>query len=152
MKISRLDRFKAKLAAMPKAAKEEVRKAIAASSEEIVDLMQRTAPVDDGDLKKSITWQWGDEARIAYSQTLGTVSGNHELSARISAGNGKVRYAHLVEFGAAPHVAGGKFEGARHPGAPAQPFFYPNWRLGKKRAKSRISRAIGKAAKKVAGG
>ena len=151
MKITRLDRFKAKLAAMPKAAKDEMRKAIAESASEIVQMQKGFAPVDDGDLKQSITWQWGDEAKIAYSQTLGSVSGQHELSARISAGNGKVRYAHLVEFGTAQHTAGGKFEGATIPAIPPQPFFHPGFRIGKKRAKSRISRAVNRAAKKVAG-
>jgi HK97 gp10 family phage protein len=152
VKISNLERFQAKLKALPKAAKDEMRKAIAASADEIVDLQQRLAPIDNGDLKASITWRWGDEQRIAYSQDMGTVGNGHELSARISAGNDRVRYAHLVEFGAAPHIAGGKFEGAHHPGAPAQPFFYPGFRTGKKRAKARISRAVRAAAKKAASG
>ncbi|MBL0374033.1 HK97 gp10 family phage protein [Rhizobium sp. KVB221] len=148
--MSNLDRFKAKLAALPKVAKDEMRKAVADSAEEIVDLQKRLAPVDDGDLQMSIKWRWGNEKREAYSQDFGSISGSHELSARIFAGDSKVRYAHLVEFGAAPHIAGGKFEGAQHPGSPKQPFFYPGWRTGKKRAKSRISRAITKAAKRVA--
>lgn len=146
-----MDRLKAKLAAMPKAAKEEVRKAIAQSADEIVQTQKRLAPVEDGDLQMSITWRWGDEKRVAYSQTMGIVSGGHELSAAITAGNTKVRYAHLVEFGTAAHVNGGKFKGSRHPGTAKQPFFYPGYRFGKKRAKSRISRALTKAAKKVAG-
>lgn len=108
-------------------------------------------PVDHGGLQASITWRWGNDAKIAYSQTLGSV-GQHELSARISAGNSKVRYAHLVEFGTHAHIAGGKFAGAEIPAIPAQPFFYPGYRLGKKRAKSRIARAITRAAKKVAAG
>jgi HK97 gp10 family phage protein len=152
VKISNLDRFNAKLKALPQAAKDEIQKAIAASADEIVDLQQRLVPVDDGDLRASIQWRWGDEKREAYSQDMGTVRGNHALSARISAGNPKVRYAHLVEFGAAPHVAGGKFEGAQHPGAPAQPFFYPGFRTGKKRAKARISRAVRAAAKQAVSG
>ena len=71
---------------------------------------------------------------------------------RISAGNTFVRYAHLVEFGTAPHAQGGKFAGTMHPGTPAKPFFYPMYRLGKKRAKSRITRGVNRAAKKVAAG
>lgn len=151
MRITRVDRLKAKLAAMPKAAKEEVRKAIAQSADEIVQTQKRLAPVEDGDLQMSITWRWGDEQRVAYSQTMGIVSDGHELSAAITAGNTKVRYAHLVEFGVAEHKAGGMFAGATIPAVPASPFFYPGYRFGKKRAKSRISRALTKAAKKVAG-
>jgi HK97 gp10 family phage protein len=152
MKVSNVDRLKAKIAALAPATKEEIRSALTASAEEIVQLQKRLVPVDRGDLQMSITWQWGNEAKIAYSQTLGTISGEHELAVRISAGNSKVRYAHLVEFGTHAHIAGGKFEGAQIPAIPAHPFFYPGYRLGRKRAKSRISRAITKAAKKVAAG
>jgi HK97 gp10 family phage protein len=59
-------------------------------------------------------------------------------------------YARLVEFGTSAHEAGGKFKGAMHPGTSARPFFYPAWRANKRRAKARISRAITRAAKKVA--
>ena len=151
MKIQNLERFNAKLKKLPKEAREEMRKAVAASAEEIVNLQKKLVPIDHGDLQMSITWRWGTEQRIAYSQDFGQVQGGHELSAVISAGNSRVRYAHLVEFGAAPHTAGGKFEGAHHPGAPAQPFFYPGWRSGKTRAKRRINSAIRKAAKKAVG-
>ena len=152
MKIRNLDRLKAKLAAMSGAAKDEIRAALRESANEIVQQQRRLVPVDQGALRDSIDWDWGDQKKIAYSQTLGTAHGGHELSVRISAGNTFVRYAHLVEFGAAPHVAGGKFKGAKHPGAPAQPFFYPAYRLGKRRAKGRIQRAANKAAKRVAAG
>lgn len=152
MRVKNVDRLKRKLARMSAATKEEIRKALALSAGEIVDLMKRTVPVDDGDLRDSITWRYGDEAKVKYSQTLGTAGGGHELSVRISAGNSRVRYAHLVEFGTSAHIVGGKFAGAKHPGSAAQPFFYPSYRLGKRRAKSRVSRAVTKAAKKVAAG
>lgn len=149
MRIRNRERLARKLAAIPKAAKEEIRKALAESASEIVDLQRRAAPVEDGDLRDSIDWHYGDAKRIAYSQGFG---GTHELGVRISAGNTFVRYAHLVEFGTAPHPQGGKFAGSMHPGTPAKPFFYPMYRLGKKRAKSRITRGVNRAAKKVAAG
>lgn len=149
MKVKNLGKMYAKIAAMPAAVKEEIRKALAQSAEEIVDLQKRFVPVDHGDLRDSITWQYGDAKRIKHSQTIGA-SGDHELSVRISAGNARVRYAHLVEFPTRAHIAGGKFKGARHPGTKAQPFFYPGFRLGKKRAKSRIVRATNRAVKRVA--
>lgn len=151
MKITNIDRLKARIAAIPRATRDELRAAIAESAEEIVQLQKRLVPVDHGDLQMSITWRWGNEVKIAYSQSIGSV-GEHELAARISAGNTKVRYAHLVEFGTHAHIAGGKFAGAEIPAIPAHPFFYPGYRLGKKRAKSRISRAVTRAARKVAGG
>lgn len=150
MKVTNLDRVNAKIKALPQAVKDEMRKAVAVSAEEIVGLQKKLAPIDDGDLQMSITWGWGNEKKIAYSQTIGTVSGNTELSARISVGNTKVRYAHLVEFGVKEHIAGGMFEGATIPAIAGQPFFYPGYRIGKKRAKARIRRAISKAAKEVA--
>ncbi|WP_353641322.1 HK97-gp10 family putative phage morphogenesis protein [Mesorhizobium sp. WSM2239] len=152
MKIKNLKRLQRKLRRMSPVAKEEIRKALAESAAEIVALQKQIVPAASGDLRDSIEWRYGDAKKIRYSQSFKGASGGHELSVRISAGNEKVRYAHLVEFGAAPHIAGGKFEGAQHPGAPAQPFFYPAFRLGKKRAKARIGRAVGKAARKVAAG
>ena len=150
MKIQNLKRFERKLAALPKAAKQQMREAISKSADEIVELQQRLVAVKSGDLKQSITWRWGTEQKVAYSQQLGTVAGGHELSVVISAGNAKVRYAHLVEFGSSEHKAGGKFEGATIPAIPAKPFFYPGYRTGNKRARSRIARAVSKAAKAVA--
>lgn len=140
MKIQNLDRFKRKLAAMPGAAREEIREAIGKSADEVVDLMRRMVPVDKGDLRDSIGWTWG--APPKGSTVLATSSrsavGDAGLVATIFAGGGEAFYAHFVEFGTV------------HMGR--QPFFYPSFRLGKKRAQSRIARATTKAAKKVAVG
>lgn len=148
MKVKNRDRLLKKIAALPKVTREEIRKSLAESANEIVDLQRRAVPVDTGNLKDSIDWHYGDAEKIAHSQGAG---GDHELAVRISAGNTFARHAHLVEFGTAPHPQGGKFAGTMHPGTPAQPFFFPMYRLGKKRAKSRITRAVNKAARKVAG-
>ena len=71
MKVKNLGKMYAKIAAMPAAVKEEIRKALAQSAEEIVDLQKRFVPVDHGDLRESITWQYGDAKRIKHSQTIG---------------------------------------------------------------------------------
>lgn len=149
MKIENRKRLVRKIAALPQATKDEIRLAIAESAAEIVDLQKRAVPVDTGNLRDSIRWQFGDADKVKYSQGVG---GGHELGARISAGDSLARHAHLVEFGTAPHPQGGKFKGTMHPGTAAQPFFFPMFRLGKKRAKSRIVRAANKAARKVAAG
>lgn len=152
MRIDGLERFKGKMKRMPEAMKAELKAAVAKGAEEIVVHQKRLVPVDFGDLQKSITWRWGDEAKIPFSQTMG-VYGRTELSAVITAGNTHVRYAHLVEFGSKQHIAGGIYEGANPPvlipAISPQPFFYPAWRLGKKRAKSRIVRASNKAIKGI---
>lgn len=148
MKVSGLDRLKRKIAAIPVAAKQEIRKALAESAQEIVDLQKRAVPVDTGNLRDTILWRYGDAEKLAHSQGVG---GGHSLAVRISAGDTFARHAHLVEFGTSPHPQGGKFKGSQHPGTAAQPFFYPMFRLGKKKATGRVARAVNRAAKKVAG-
>lgn len=140
MKIQGLDRFKRKLRRLPVVAREEMRKAIAQSADEIVALMRRLAPVDKGDLRDSIGWTWGapPKGSSVLATTRRTAVGKAGLVATIYAGGGDAFHARFVEFGT-QHM-------------PAQPFFYPAWRFGKKRARSRITRATNKAAKKVAAG
>lgn len=119
-------------------------------AEEIVSMMRSLVPVDSWDLHDSIGWTWGK--RPKYSQVLATAKASFggDLTITIYAGNSKVRYAHLVEFGSAAHTNGGMFAGSEHPGTKGQPFFFVSWRANRKKAKARIRRAITKAAKEVA--
>lgn len=121
-------------------AREEIQKAIAQSADEIVDLMRRSVPVDKGDLRASIAWTWGapPKGSSVLATTKRSEAGKAGLVATIYAGGGEAFHARWVEFGTV--------------NMRAQPFFYPSWRLGKKRATSRITRATTKAAKKVAAG
>jgi len=151
VKIKGLKKLNAKLKKLPPAAEKAIREAMEKGANEIVAMMKSLVPVDSGELRDSIGWTWGERPR--YSQALATVkSKDGKLTLTIYAGNARVRYAHLVEFGAAPHIAGGMFKGAQHPGAPAQPFFFVSWRALRRRTKSRITRAITKSAKEVAKG
>ena len=127
---------------------------------EIVALMKHLAPEDEGDLIDSIGWTWGEAPTGAL--VLGEVGGLSDKTLRITiyAGNEKtivtnargVRFqnAILQEFGVAPHRAGGKFKGARHPGSAPHPYFYVSWRTLKRRTKSRITRAMKKGIKEGA--
>lgn len=147
--IRGLGSLEKKLKKLPPAAEKAIREAMEQGANEIVAMMKSLVPVDSGDLRDSIGWTWGERPR--YSQAIATVkSRDGKLALTIFAGNERVRYSHLVEFGAAPHIAGGMFEGAQHPGAPAQPFFFVSWRALRRRTRSRISRAITKSAKRVA--
>lgn len=122
-----------------------------ASANEIVALAKSLVAVDSGDLRESIGWTYGD--RPKYSQAISSVaSANGNLVITIYAGNSKVRYAHLVEFGTAPHINGGRFAGSQNPGTAARPFFYVSYRALRKRAKSRVTRSVNKAAKRIAAG
>ncbi len=149
MAVLGLKSLNRKLKALPALAEAAIKLAMEQGAEEIVAMMKRLVPVDNGDLRESIGWTWGQAPK--YSQRIGSVKSNDgKLTITIYAGNSKVRYAHLVEFGSAPHVNGGMFPGTFNPGAKAQPFFYVSWRAKRRSARARVSRAIIKAAKQIA--
>jgi HK97 gp10 family phage protein len=131
---------------IPQKAKSAAKLAVVQGATEIANLQQNLAPYDDGALHDSIVVTPPGGTTPPYSQPGGSQVAR-EGQAIITAGNTDVRYAHLVEYGTAPHLAGGMFEGAEHPGTTAQPFFFPAWRALRTRAKSRITRAISKAIK-----
>lgn len=161
MAVQGLFSLRKKLRAVPDTAKDEIRKAMEAAAQEVVNLARHLCPVDAGDLRASIGWTWGDPPRgaivIAKSKPR---KGASDMRLTIFAGNDKAFYARWVEFGTAPHslakgadssskrkrVSGGR----QHPGAAARPFFFPAYRAERKKIKSKVSRAITKAAKKVA--
>ena len=131
----------------------ELKKALIDTGEEITAAQKRFVPVRSGKLRDSITWYWNDRRnqRIKYSQTFGTAirPAASGLGIVVSVGNTKVRYAHLVEFGTKPHKQGGRFKGTMHPGTTPRPFFFPGYRLVKRRIKPRLTRAMTRAIKKA---
>lgn len=112
-------------------------------------MQRRLVPVADGDLKDSIAVTPPGGTTPPYSQPGGSRTAGPE-QALITAGNTKVRYPHLVEYGTKAHIAGGLFEGAQIPDIPAQPYFWPAWRALRSRVKGRITRSIKKAIKDAA--
>lgn len=151
-KVLGLDRLKRKLAKFPEVVEAEIRAAMEQSANEIVALMKSLAPVDGGALRESIGWTWGaaPKGAMVIGKVKAPSSGNMVIT--IYAGGGDAWYARLVEFGTAPHLNAGRFAGSTHPGTAAQSFFYPAYRANRKRAKSKINRAVTRAAKKVAAG
>lgn len=116
--------------AIPQAVRQAVVPALTTSGNELVSRMRALAPERTGDLKESIEATPPGQSTPAYSQPGGSrVAG--ELEVVVTAGNSDVRYPHLVEYGTAD--------------AAAQPFFWPAFRLTRKRAAGRIKRAITKA-------
>lgn len=153
MKIQNRDRLKAKLNALPDAVKAEIRKSLETSAGEIVDLAKRFAPVKTGALNASIGYIFGDY-KPDNSNVRGVAAGGgsgSDLTATIYAGDAKAFYARFVEFGTSAHINQGEYKGSQNPGMRAEPFFYPAYRLGKKRAIGRLGRAYNTAARKVAG-
>lgn len=95
------DRFPEIIAKLPELANAAVRK----SAEDIAAAARTAAPVDSGDLLDSI------EAR-QESKTAWVVEA-------------KEFYAPFIEYGTPPHVVGGLYAGAKHPGTPPRPFMTP---------------------------
>lgn len=156
-RVQNAARLERRLKAIPKAVKKGVRAAVEAGAGEVVAAQRRLAPKKSGKLARSIRYTMGDQSPPRYAALKSEGQrGDPETTAIITAGNSEVRTAHITEFGSAPHVQGGIFEGAEpavtHPGTDPQPFFYPGYRLTKKRVKSRVSRAVSKAARDAAGG
>lgn len=113
-----------------KAPRDAVLKALTTSAESIASTQRALAPEDTGALKDSITVTLPGQSTPPYSQPGGNrVAGDNEVI--ITVGDSDTRYPHLVEYGTAA--------------ADAQPFFWPGFRLQRKRAQQRIDRAGRKA-------
>ena len=120
---------------LPKALVAELSKAVNDSADEVAAAMLRIVPIDQGDLRDSIVITRAGENTPAYSQPGGELQVK-PLRAVVTAGNSKVRYAHLVEYGTVK--------------ARAQPFFWPSWRSRRAAIKRRLAAAFRKAFKRYA--
>lgn len=145
------ERLMRKLKKLPDLIKTRARQAMELAADEIVSTMKTLVPEQSGALKASIGWTWGKAPK--GSMTVASVSSSdRDMTITVYAGNDEAYYARWVEFGTSSHVNGGRFAGTANPGTKAQPFFFVSFRANRKRAKSRISRAITKAAKEIAAG
>ncbi len=150
-----LARINQRLKAIPESIQIAVRKAMEKSAQEIVDMAKTLCPVDSGKLRDSIAWTWGDapNGSVVIAQSAAT-SG---LAITVYAGNAVADYARWVEFGTQGSTAGQKVPTGKagktrksyrtHSGTAAQPFFFPAYRLNKRKAQARMKRAATKAIK-----
>lgn len=117
--------------AIPEKVRMAAREALEDVAQGIVTQMRAVAPRQSGDLAASIDWTWGDAPDGAM--VVGTVAGSDYGTMRITiyAGGGDAFYARFQEFGTVKMAA--------------NPFFYPVWRVRRRGAKSKITRAINKA-------
>lgn len=113
---AQLVRLTKRLNAIPKAVRDAVQPALDVSADELVARMQHLAPVDEGDLRRSIRKEPGD----------------HELSRKVMTDDYKASW---VEHGTVKQAA--------------NPFFWPAFRLSRKRIANRLKRAIRKAVKEA---
>ncbi len=131
-KSAQLARLQKRLDAIPAAVKSAVAPALIKSGDDLASSMRALAPEDTGALKDSIAVTPPGQSTPAYSQPGGSrVAGENEVL--VTVGDHEVRYPHLVEYGTAE--------------APAQPYFWPAFRLNRKKLANRIKRAVGKAVK-----
>lgn len=130
MASEQLNRLLRRIAAIPKGVKEAVKPALQKSGDELTSRMKLLVPKDSHDLEHSIVATPAGQSTPAYSQPGGSMV-VPENTVMVTAGNSAVRYPHLPEYGTAH--------------APAQPYFWPAFRLTRKRIATRIKRAIGKA-------
>lgn len=150
-KVQGWDRLKRRLEKIPKAVREQTQPSITSAADDVAEVIRALAPKDDGDLRDSIEVTGGGQSTPPYSLP-GRSMVVPENAAMITAGNSKVRYAHLVEFGTRAHIAGGQFEGAEIPAIPAHPFFFSGFRTAKKKAGQKIKRAMSKAIRSTKNG
>lgn len=120
--------FKRRLAAIPKAIKLAVEPALDASADEMVTAQRSLAPRDDGDLINSIKWRRDGELRREI--TAGGPTTTRPVRKGLDA---DYDYALAMEFGTRE--------------IPAHSFFWPGYRLTRKKTRARIRRAVTKAVK-----
>lgn len=149
MTVEGLARLNRKLTKrIPEAVYQRVREALEQSANETVAAMKALAPHDTGLLQSSIAWTWGNAPKGTLAIASSKASANG-LRITIYAGGGEAYYARFVEFGTSRHINGGLYAGSENPGMTAQPFFYPGWRLVKRKVKGRVSRSVKKAIKEA---
>jgi HK97 gp10 family phage protein len=124
MASDQLARLQRRLERIPIEVRKAVQPALDKSANELVGRMRHLAPVqeeDGGELRDSIHAEQGD----------------HELARRVVAGGDTAPYALHVEYGTVH--------------ADASPYFWPSYRLLRKRITGRIKRAVSKAVRDYSG-
>jgi hypothetical protein len=150
MKIANRDRFIRRLKALPPAVKGEMSHSLQQSADEITAMQKRLVRRKTGTLASTIA----NEAKPnTDGLVIGMFAGGPKTTKTVTDKFGltayEYDYAFSEEFGTKKHKNEGKFAGSENPGVTAHPFFFPAYRFGKKRARQRLGRAYGKAARKA---
>lgn len=127
-----LDRFTRRMTkTIPDSVRRATAEAMERQAERLVGEMRRLVPVDEGTLRDSIGWTWGQAP--AGTIALGTVGGRSYSTMRITifAGGGDAFHARFQEFGTIKMKP--------------TPFFFVSWRKLRRGIRSSITRAQKKA-------
>lgn len=144
LEIRNVSQLQHKLRALPEEVHDAVVEAVQEEGVRIRDQARENAPMDEGDLRRSIR-----KRRLERG-----------LDARVGT---RLYYAKFIEFGTKSHLirpkdpgsvlAGGEFgpvKFARHPGTPARPFLQPAAEASRKEFPGRLARKVNEATSKVA--
>ncbi|RWP19259.1 MAG: HK97 gp10 family phage protein [Mesorhizobium sp.] len=136
MTVSGITQMKAKLSRMPALVERKAKAAMEKGADEIVSMMKRLVPVEHGDLRDSIGWNW--DTNPAGTKILGTARSRvgGDLRLVIYAGDDRAFYARMQEFGTQ--------------NMPASPYFFVSYRALKNRVKRRVVVASRAALKELA--
>jgi hypothetical protein len=142
-------RFRASISELIEKGPAEVRpattEALRQNGEEVVPVMKRAAPVDDGNLQQSINWKFGPPPKGTLGITEDrTPNIPDDLRISIFAGGKSAPHAHLVHYGTGPRQ---QADGSSTGVMPPKPFFFPCIRAYRRRMRNRIVRAARKALK-----
>lgn len=140
MTIRGLNAVKRRLRSIPQHIIDEVSKQLEKEASKLVSEMRSLVPEDQGTLKASIGWRWGEAGEGQF--TIGTFKGsaNAKLKITVFAGDattqdGAFNVARLQEFGTVKMAA--------------NPFFFPAYRASRRNISSNLSRAVTRGAKKA---
>ncbi len=124
---------------MPRHVEQEITDALEKSGTEAKKIIRGDAPIDDGELRASIDWTFGDPPPgvLGANDTPRDNGIPARLRLSIYAGGKKAPHAHLVHNGTKPRF---KKDGRSTGVMPPQPFFWPNIRSLRKRFRNRILR------------
>lgn len=125
-----LEAFRRKLARVPKSIRTQVDATNLKSAQEFVANARAAAPKDEHDLARTI--------RHHATDTGGQIVRAGGDETKVATPSGSYDYARAQEFGTSEHAA--------------NPYFFPIYRLFKKRWVSRRSRALNKAFKEFSNG
>lgn len=132
-KVLNVQRLRMKLNNLPKAAQDAIRRELAFAAGRIVISAKSFVPVDEGKLRDSIGWRFGEAPKGSF--VIGRASVGPGLTVTVFAGNSEAFYARWVEFGTVK--------------TSAQPFFFPAYRANKRSAVAAIRRAVNRSARTV---
>lgn len=127
---------------VPDVIRNEARKSLARSAEDLVGMMKRLAPVRSGALRDSIKWTFGNAPVGATKlKQLKQREGNKDLRVTIYVTDFKARW---MEYG----TMTSRGEGASYRMTP-KPFFYRSYRARRKQMGSDLTKALNRAIKQL---